>query len=164
VAATYRTDVSPWQLVAWYRTGREEWQTMITAVCDQASLYGGLLVHDATGLGAVVEDSLGTSNGGTLTSLPIKLTGALRSAIFSEYVKALEDDEIRHPRIQYAYQEHLYCEVKDLHGAGHPPDSVVASALAWHGRSQQSAGQIEVQVVRHGLRGGDRGLRVPEGF
>ena len=45
---------------------------------------------------------------------------------------AIERDEIVCPRIDAFYTEHLYCGEDDLFGSGHPPDTVVAMALAYH--------------------------------
>ena len=45
---------------------------------------------------------------------------------------AIERDEIVGPRIDVFYTEHLYCGEDDLFGSGHPPETVVAMALAYH--------------------------------
>ena len=45
---------------------------------------------------------------------------------------AIERHEIVCPRIDVFYTEHLYCGEDDLFGSGHPPDTVVAMALAYH--------------------------------
>jgi hypothetical protein len=55
----------------------------------------------------------------------------LNNAMFSEYITAIERNDLHYPRIDYAYDEHRYVTVDDLFGSGHPPDSVVAGALAW---------------------------------
>ena len=44
----------------------------------------------------------------------------------------IERPEIVCPRIDVFYTEHLYCGEDDLFGSGHPPDTVVAMALAYH--------------------------------
>ena len=44
----------------------------------------------------------------------------------------IERHEIVCPRIDVFYTEHLYCGEDDLFGSGHPPDTVVAMALAYH--------------------------------
>ena len=39
---------------------------------------------------------------------------------------------IKMPRLEPFYREHKYCSVDALYGNGHPPDTVVACALAYH--------------------------------
>ena len=36
------------------------------------------------------------------------------------------------PRVEPFYTEHRFCRVDDVFGSGHPPDTVVAMALAYH--------------------------------
>ena len=45
---------------------------------------------------------------------------------------AIERHEIVYPRIDVFYTEHKYCGEDDLFGNGHPPDTLVAMALAYH--------------------------------
>ena len=47
-------------------------------------------------------------------------------------IAALERHEIKMPRVEPVYSEHRYCRAEDLFGHGHPPDTVVACALAYH--------------------------------
>jgi hypothetical protein len=58
------------------------------------------------------------------------LVGRTRSDLFANYINEIERGALVAPRIRFMYQEHLYCRVGDLYGAGHPPDSFVSSALA----------------------------------
>ena len=55
--------------------------------------------------------------------------------------------EIVCPRIDVLYTEHKYCGEDDLFGNGHPPDSVVALALAYH-------------ALKSGRRPGDYGVTI----
>ena len=64
----------------------------------------------------------------------VVLVGRTRSELFSDYVAAIEQGDIKSPRIEFAYREHKFCLHGDLAsggGRGHPPDSIVAGALAW---------------------------------
>ena len=45
---------------------------------------------------------------------------------------AIERHEIVCPRIDAFYTEHKYCGEDNLFGSEHPPDTVVAMALAYH--------------------------------
>lgn len=120
------------RLVEWQRLGRGPWPWMIGQHNARIAKYGGIALHDATGLGDVVEGyvdpALADVAGGVV------LVGQLRSSIFSSYVVAIEAGRLEHPRIQWAYKEHKYVTVDDLYRAGrafHPPDSFVAGALSY---------------------------------
>ena len=60
------------------------------------------------------------------------MTGRQRRDLFISYIAALERHELKLPRLAPFYREHKYCRVDDLFGKGHPPDTVVAMALAYH--------------------------------
>ena len=62
----------------------------------------------------------------------VRLVGRVRTDLFRNYIGAIERHEIVCPRIDAFYTEHLYCGEDDLFGSGHPPDTVVAMALAYH--------------------------------
>lgn len=122
-------DGEPWKEVAFERIGRMPWPEMVERADRRISRYGGVGVHDATGLGNVVADLMRNDVRGVV------MAGRARQDIFSEYVSGIENGEIVSPRINYAYEEHKYCQLEDLYGRGHPPDSIVAGALAWSMRS-----------------------------
>lgn len=128
IVRTFRTDVEPWVEVAFLRTGRKPWPAMVADVELRLIRYGGWLVHDATGLGDVVDDLI------TYERRLVKdvvLRGREREATFTEYIGGIEQEAMVSPRIEYAYNEHKYVTQKDLFGAGHPPDTFIAGALAW---------------------------------
>jgi hypothetical protein len=127
VIVTYKID-TPWRLVAFERCARLPWPVMVNKVNARLEKYGGALVHDATGLGNVINDLLEHKCHGEL------LVGRNRLDLFSEYIAALENRELIAPRIDYMYREHKYCLNDDIFGSGHPPDTFVAGALAWRGR------------------------------
>ena len=136
IIVTYRTDVSPWRMVAWERTGRKPWPLMLARFNIRKTRYPGLAVHDATGMGGkMVGDFL------EVAAEPFTMVGERRAKLFTDYIVAMEHHEILSPRIMWAYNEHRLCTVKDLmkggkDKGGHPPDSVVASALVWSMRDQ----------------------------
>jgi hypothetical protein len=147
VISTFRATPAPWICVAFRRTGRKPWPLMVGHVDDRLDRFGGLIIHDATGLGSVVSDML------SVKPIDFVMNGAARTNMFSDYVKAVENQEIQYPRIEYAYTEHKYAAVDDLYGNGHPPDSIVAGGLAWAMRRQvyrYSATPMPVEVAREG--------------
>ena len=62
----------------------------------------------------------------------VMMVGRARIDLFRNDIGAIERHEIVGPRIDVFYTEHLYCGEDDLFGSGHPPDTVVAIALAYH--------------------------------
>lgn len=132
VISTLRLDVTPSRVVAFERTGRRPWPVMCSRLDARHARYGGAVVHDATGLGDVVDDYLQVPN-----PWGIWLSGKARSDVLSAYINAVEHDEIRSRRIDYARREHLYATVGDIYGhrqGEHLPDTVCSLALAWAGR------------------------------
>lgn len=131
VFCTFRVDVSPIRCVHWVRIGRQSWPDLIARLDDVMTRYGGSCVHDGTGIGDVIDDFV-AERGESMEA--VWLSGKLRQTIFEEYIVAIENDQITYPRLTYAYNEHLDCTTRDLYGAGHPPDSFVAGALAYRAR------------------------------
>lgn len=128
IIVTFRIDDHPWRLVAWERLGRMSWPSMVASLDERVRRYPGASEHDNTGLGDVIDDYLREDSKG------IQMVGNTRKEMFSEYISAIEGGSIISPYIKFAYDEHRYVTHGDLTGAGHPPDSFVAGALAWHAR------------------------------
>lgn len=124
--ATLLVDTKPYRLVAFAAMNRLPWPTMIGEFNTRVQAYQGTAAHDATGLGDVVHGYT------TVRADPVILAGRPRGDIFTKYVRAVENGDIIAPMIPLLYAEHLYCSVDDLYGNGHPPDTVVAMALAHH--------------------------------
>ena len=149
IAATYKvTSFNPvkYECVAWQKMSRMTWPVMVGKVIEQWREYGGALVHDATGLGAVVDDLIKervTPREAKMVKPVVMKGGEWRAALFSEYVAAIERQDIVSPRIDFAYREHLYVSNDDLYkSGGHPPDTIVAGAIAWKARPK-----MRVQVA-----------------
>jgi hypothetical protein len=136
VAFTFDTSVTPWRLVAFQRFGRQQWPVMVAKAEKQYELYGGLFIHDATGLGAVVDDYLSIEK---KAIRPVILSGGrARADLFNEYISAIESGDLSFPMIEYVYSEHKFVTNDDLFtSAGHPPDSFIAGAIAWAHRSRR---------------------------
>lgn len=137
IIRTFRSDVRPWQEVAFLRTGRKPWPEMVDHLTRRWQKYGGLVWHDATGLGAVVDDYLPVEMKDAKVVTGVQMVGRTREELFSEYVSAVEHDELRTARIEFSYNEHKYASQDDFRSGrtGHPPDSCVAGALAWRART-----------------------------
>lgn len=134
VVATFDTSQTPWLCVAWQKMNRMPWPMMVNKVLAQWRKYGGKMIHDATGVGDVVDDLIRAEvsivDAARVTGVVIS-SGRERESMFNEYVSAIEHGDIKYPRIEYAWTEHRYCTIDDLYGRGHPPDSLIAGALAW---------------------------------
>ena len=104
--------------------------------------YPGPVAHDATGGGTVVAEYV------TLHDvIDFQMTGRQRRDLFISYIAALERHELKLPRLDPFYREHKYCRVDDLFGKGHPPDTVVAMALAYHAfRTGRQPGDYGVTI------------------
>lgn len=86
--------------------------------------YPGAAAYDATGMDVVGGYLQGRAEG-------VKLVGLTRSDLFAQYLAAVERGELVSPLVEAMRREHAGCRIEDLHGAGHPPDTVVAMALAY---------------------------------
>lgn len=140
IIATYDSAQTPWVCVAWQRCNRQPWPMMVSKALSQWRHFGGKFVHDATGVGNVVEDLI-REQANYHESKAIKGVvlshGRERQNLFSEYIACIEHGDMKYPRIEYAWAEHRYCTVDDLYGRGHPPDSVIVGALAWSMRKKK---------------------------
>lgn len=132
IMSTWRTDVNPWRRVAFLRTGRKPWPQMVGDLQTRLDMFGGLLVHDATGLGDVLDDLIIYDRNKTTDFV---LRGRQREAAFNEFVSGVEQRAMTGPRVKFAFEELKYATANDLYGSGHPPDSFVADALAWSRRN-----------------------------
>jgi hypothetical protein len=124
------------------------WQAIINFANLRLAQYGGVLVHDSTGIGNVISDYL---------THPKKLTkdftmvGAARVEQFNDYIAAIEARSFKGPMIDYAYSEHKYVTMEDLFtNKGHAPDTFVADSLAWMGRGMRRGITAPKAVERDG--------------
>lgn len=138
IIATFDVTERPWRCVAWQKVNKLPWPTLVRRAVEQWRIYGDKLVHDATGVGATAHDLIREQT--TMAEFArvkgvVMGGGRERDAFYTEYIAAIEHDDIRYPRIEYAFDEHRYVTPEDLFtGKGHAPDSVVAGALAWSAR------------------------------
>lgn len=143
IITTWRVDCNPMRLVAFERLGRRPWPDMIERLNVRHGRFQGAVAHDATGLGTVVADYV---------SCPVEdiiMVGRPRHDLFSEYIGAIERDELRAPRVKWMYDEHRYCARDDLFKVGgHPPDSFVSGALAFWLWQGGRSGQVIITKPR----------------
>ena len=130
VAAVVRCETTPLQLVAVYRAQRRPWLSMTEKVGALLDEYPGPAAHDATGAGNAMGAFPALAAHDQLQG--VTLVGRVRTDLFRHDIGAIERHEIVGPRIDACYTEHLYCGEDDLFGSGHPPETVVALALAYH--------------------------------
>lgn len=128
IITTWRTDVHPWRLVAFERIQRSPWPGMIERLNMRLDKYGGVAGHDVDGVGDVPKDFFRHK------VKDMWLQGALRMETFAAYIIAIEQGNLRAPRIESMYKEHLYVTVDDLYSQGqqyHTPDTFISGAVAW---------------------------------
>jgi hypothetical protein len=158
VITTWRTDRLPYRLVAFERRQREPWPRMVGRFDRRVERYGGKAQHDATGLGNVIDDYK------TSASTGVVMVGQRRKALFSNYIAAIEDGAFACPDIRWMRDEHRYAAADDLYGSGHPPDSIVAGALAHDAVTSGAKGTVktleqrrmELQTTIHLRYNGDK--------
>ncbi len=134
VVWVFRIDVDPMRVVAFANMVRLPYPIMFGLFNELVERYEATSAHDATGLGTVADDYV---EDGTIA---VSLVGARRTRLFSEWVRAIEGEEVVGPMVEYGYSEHRYCRNDDLYGSGHPPDSFVAAALTYHAAVQAGKG------------------------
>lgn len=125
VVCTLRTDEEPARITAWARYFMQSWPWVIQQFNDRVEAYPGKAAHDATGLGDVVHDYLSVESEG------LKMVGPAREELFLGLEYAVENGAIGElPRIASLIDVLRTVRGQDLHGGGHPPDELVALAMA----------------------------------
>lgn len=147
VVRTFDATEEEWKEVAFLRVQRRPWPEMVALASSRMERYPGIMVHDATGLGNVIDDYLELPKRKNKVIGEV-LAGRHREVIFNEYISAIEDGNVLSPRIEWLYFEHLYVRGEDLFKpGGHPPDSFVAGALAWSARNVKRRRSAAVRTV-----------------
>lgn len=144
IITTIRTDVSPAKLVAWKRTGRLDWPSMVAMFEERVRRYPGGAAHDITGIGDVIADYLTVASEGTL------MTGLPRHQMLSHYIHAIENGRIVFPMIKWMYDNHRLASVEDVFRSGdtfHLPDDMASGALAWKASGMGAVGEIYVPML-----------------
>jgi len=136
VICVVRLDTMPHSLVYYMRVNRRPYPMMIKWFNDAIEKYHAEAIHDATGLGNVVNDYIDTR------ARKFIMTGEKRSNMLTEFVGAIERGYFRFPDITSAHLEMKYCRTGDLYSGAtkdyHLPDTVCTFALAWNIGKQYS--------------------------
>ncbi len=146
VISVIRVDRQPHTLVHYRRVNRRPYPMMISWFNEVIDQYNAEAIHDATGLGNVVNDYI------DVRARKFIMTGEKRSNMLTEYVGAVERGYFTLPRIPTLYSAHKYCRTGDLYSGAtkdyHLPDEVCSMALAWHAAKRHSGYGEAITVTR----------------
>lgn len=154
VIGTWDTTEEPWRLVAFERLARRPWPVMVGRLNRRWAKYGGIVVHDETGIGNVVNDFIEFPKYAEPEHLRgVTMAGRYRSDIITEYVNAVEKGLLIAPRIASMYDEHRFVTPDDLYNlssSAHLPDTVAMGVLAWSARSNwvREAAEVDTSLAR----------------
>lgn len=168
VTTTIRHDVTPARVVAITREQKKPWPDMVANAEAQVKMYGGIWVHDNTGLGQVVHDLI------NIAAEPFDMVGRQRAELLSEYISSVEKGEVSWPRADEhqptaaAHSEHKYATRQDIYKGSkdgstkyHLPDTISSGAFAWRAcggvQAASSVRQPDANENPHLQRGVQRG-------
>ena len=148
VIVVLRVDRQPHQLAYYLRVNRRPYPMMIKWFNDAIERYNAEAIHDATGLGNVVNDYIDTR------ARKFIMSGEKRYNMLTEYVGAVERGYFKLPKIPSLYSSHLFCRTGDLYSGAtkdyHLPDEVCSMALAWNAARKHSGYGDPVTVQKKG--------------
>jgi len=140
IIITWDATTLPWRLVCFERLNRRKWPVMVGRFNERLRMYGGKAAHDATGIGAVVEDYIKYPPGMQPKNvMGFTMAGRFRQDIITEAVNAVEKNLFIAPRIKTMYEEFKFATPDDLYNgssSAHLPDTISATALSWHMRNK----------------------------
>lgn len=125
-------DVSerPIRMAYYLKIQRHPYPHMVGLYNNLQERYNAEGIHDATGLGSVVSDLITN----TRQTENFIMAGRQRDDMLSDFVSAVESDQIRAPKITELRSVVMYASVEDLYSRGkdyHLPDEICSMALAW---------------------------------
>jgi hypothetical protein len=129
---TWRYDCTPIRLVAYQLMNKRPWPALVGAFDERIDSYSFIHsyphkgIHDQTGLGDVVAGYI-VHDG----IIGVEFTQRIKADTLSSYVNAIERNLLIAPYIKSMYLSHVGASVNDIYGTGHPPDTIVAGALAY---------------------------------
>lgn len=126
VVGVVRYDVTPPKLVRWARFFHWPWPKVVKVFNDWGKQYHAIGIHDATGIGDVVDAYLDVPK-----VIPYIMTPASKTKLFMDYEQGVEAEVMAWPMLKSLVEHHSYVQSDDLYGGGHPPDELVTLALAW---------------------------------
>lgn len=131
VICVFDVTESPIRMAYFLKVQRMPYPTMVGMFNYLQKLYNAQGIHDATGLGAVVADLI--DNPQEVTNFI--MSGRQRDDMLSDFVSAVENDQVRCANISELHSVVKYVSVEDLYSRGkeyHLPDEICAMGLAWH--------------------------------
>lgn len=144
VITVYDASHSPAKVVYLVRFHHLSWPTMVKKFNDLMKLYRAAGIHDATGVGNMVNDYIDERAQGFIMS------GQKRDEMLYDYIAAVENGKIVCPRITEIYRATLYASVEQLFARGkefHLPDEVCSMALGWRVIGNMAPANITFEVV-----------------
>lgn len=135
-----RVDKHPREVVYYLKVNRQPYPVMIRYFHEAIKKYHAMAIHDATGLGNVINDLMEDMG---IPARKFIMSGTKRADMLTEFVSSIEKDSWRAPKrlmhspggLKSAYSEMKFCRVGDLYSSAmeyHLPDSVCAWALMEH--------------------------------
>lgn len=141
------------QQAAWYRTGRKPWPDISRDAAAHIHMFGGPVAHDATGVGAAMDDWLVEHRipRSRISGINWRKTTLIKE-MATAYVGALQSGDIYGPLIEFARDEHQYLTEEMLYADEHCPDSVAAAMMAYWIAKQNNQGRRSPRPMRINTR------------
>lgn len=138
---------TPARVVHWVRFHHLPWPVMVKKFNDLSQQYrcGFNAIHDATGVGGMVNDYIDERAHGFL------MTGEKRDNMLYDYIAAVEHGKIIAPRIKEFYRATLYASTEDMFSRGkefHLPDEICSMALGWHKIDAMAPANISFEAIQ----------------
>lgn len=146
VITVYDASHSPAKVVHWVRFHHLSWPTMVRKFNTLAQRYrcGYNAIHDATGVGNMVNDYVDERSEGFIMS------GAKRDEMLYDYIAAVENGRVVAPRVREFYRATLYASTEDMFSRGkefHLPDEICSMALGWRKIDQMAPANINFEAL-----------------
>lgn len=130
VITVYDASHLPARVVHWVRFHHLPWPTMVRKFNTLAQRYrcGYNAIHDATGVGGMVNDYIDERAEGFL------MTGQKRDEMLYDYIAAVEHGKVVAPRVQEFYEAHKFASTDMLFSRAkefHLPDEICSMGLGW---------------------------------
>lgn len=142
VITTWDVTVGQWKMAAFEKINKRPWDVLIGRLNQRWAMYGGDVVSDATGVGAVVSDYIVYPPGTVRDNLTeISMNGKIRTDMITEFVHGVESHNFLSPRIISMYDDFRLVTADDLYNVGtssHLPDTIASTALAWSARKRNA--------------------------
>lgn len=129
VIVVFDVTEQPIRMAYFLKVQRMPYPFMVGLFNQLQKTYNAQGIHDATGLGSVVADLIDEKVRNFM------MAGRQRDDMLSDFIAAVENDQIRAPNISELHSIVKYASVEDLFSRSkeyHLPDEICAMGLAWH--------------------------------